>query len=125
MRLFVYGTLLTGERNHDYLRGCQLLGPALTAAAYQLVSLGPYPALLVGGGERVAGEVYEICRNTLNRLDELEGHPDLYLRSEVLLADGSTAVAYLLPRERAAGARIVPGGRWRDRGWVSRAGREF
>lgn len=135
MLLFVYGSLLRGEDNHAVLSGARLpregarrrdagggaAGPAparfvaaaRTAARYTLVDLGPYPALVEGGGTAVAGELFEVDAPLLALLDDFEGHPDEYVRSPVALEGGAAAEAYLLPADRAAGFPPVASGDWR------------
>lgn len=113
-RVFVYGTLLRGERNHPLLAGCALAGPARTAPRYTLLDLGSYPGLVEGGTDSVAGEVYEVDAAGLAALDELEGHPAFYRRALVELASGATGVeAYLLPPGDAARYPRIAGGDWR------------
>jgi hypothetical protein len=58
--LFVYGTLLSGERSHDRLGGSEKLGDATTEAIFHLVDLGPYPAMVIDGTTAVAGELYRV-----------------------------------------------------------------
>jgi len=116
MRLFVYGSLLSGERHNDRLGGARLIGPALTEASYTLVDLGPYPALLDEGTTAVSGEIYEVDGVRLAALDEFEGHPDEYLRMPVRLVGGSPAEAYVLPRAKAPEGRAIASGSWRARG---------
>ena len=115
MRLFVYGSLLSGETHAARLGTCRLVGPARTAARYTLVDLGPYPGLLEGGTTSVAGEVYEVDADTLAALDAFEGHPDEYRRRPVELLGESSAEAYLLPPGRAPHGRALAGGSWRAR----------
>ncbi len=82
-RVFVYGTLRAGEPNHYLLDHHDLVTHARTEAAFELVSLGTFPAMIAGGATAVVGEVYEIDPVTLAALDRLEGHPRFYQRSAI------------------------------------------
>lgn len=116
MRVFVYGTLLRGERYHDLLSGARLVAEARTPPGFRLVDLGEYPALVRGGHGSVVGEVYEVDDATLAALDRLEDHPRLYRRTPIVLAgEGAAAEAYLLDAERAAGLPVIASGSWRAR----------
>jgi gamma-glutamylaminecyclotransferase len=115
MRLFVYGSLLSGEIHASRLGGARLVGPARTAARYTLVDLGPYPALLEGGTTSVSGEVYEVDGETLAALDEFEGHPDEYRRQAVSLLGEDSVEAYVRPRGLGQGGRVIASGSWRVR----------
>ncbi len=112
-RVFVYGTLLSGEPNHRVLAGAELLGEARTEPAFDLVSLGAFPAMIPGGSTAVVGEVYVVDRGTLAALDHLEGHPRFYRRRRVRLEDGEEVLAYLLSREQAHGRPKITSGNWR------------
>lgn len=112
-RLFVYGSLMTGESNHAHMRGASLLGPARTAPAFTLHDLGPYPALAARGATSVAGELFDVPASVLARLDRFEGHPDLYVRSPILLDDGTEAQAYLATPALVRGAPIIASGDYR------------
>lgn len=135
-RVFVYGTLLPGERNaHVAARGFRAR-PA-TLRGFTLHHLHPegYPALTPGPADTlVRGAVLEYTpqawRAALPGLDELEGlhdTPALYTRQlAVLTLDGPgtpdggeevTAWVYVYARPerlRAPGAAVVPSGDWRD-----------
>ena len=77
--VFVYGTLLRGERNHDYyLHDKTCLGKA-QITGFDMYDTGSYPAIIPGKGT-VNGELYEITQEDLKRLDYLEGEGDLYIR---------------------------------------------
>jgi gamma-glutamylaminecyclotransferase len=114
-RLFVYGTLLSGEPDADLLEGATALGAVRTAAQYHLVELGPNAALLEGGMVAVVGELYEVSAPTLARCDLKREHPVLYQRRRVTLEDQSEAYAYFLRNEQAIGRRRLPGGDWKAR----------
>jgi len=112
--LFVYGTLLSGERHHPLLAEAEPGGPARTAAAFDFVDCGGFPAIVPGGTTAIAGEVYAVDGATLAAIDRLEDHPHFYRRTAICLADGRLVEAYLLDRDRAAGLPRLPSGDWRD-----------
>lgn len=114
-RLFVYGTLLAGEPDHELLRGAELLGQARTKPRYQLVEHGPAAGLLEGGAVAVVGELYQVDVHVLAACDIKREHPVLYLRQPVELADGTEAFAYFLRPEQARGCRRVRDGDWKSR----------
>ena len=91
--LFVYGTLMKGAKNHHEIEGARFLRTAKTAPSYAVVHVAGYPALVPGTNE-VSGELFEVDRERLVRLDAFEG--DLYRRGPVNLASGEAVEAYLL-----------------------------
>jgi gamma-glutamylcyclotransferase (GGCT)/AIG2-like uncharacterized protein YtfP len=120
VKVFVYGSLLSGQIGHRRLRGSPMIGPGRTEPLYTLVDLGPYPALLEGGSTSVQGEVYEVDDTTLALLDEFEGHPHLYRRTIVRLTTpeqaSRRAFAYVLERSSLAeGREIIVSGDWKHR----------
>lgn len=116
-RVFVYGTLLRGERNHGILGTATFVCEGRTLRGFSLRDLGTYPALVRddAGEGCVHGEVYLIDELTLAALDALEGHPDHYRRTFIMLQDGMSAQAYL--RDDLAMQRYprVESGNWRQR----------
>lgn len=122
-RVFVYGSLLSGERHHDLLEGSLPLGDGRTTAPWVLVDLGEYPGLLrraaqsrsvdAWTGFGVRGEIYAVDAETLSRLDALEEHPTLYRRESLALADGSSAEAYVWLAPLDSGCVVIPSGDWR------------
>lgn len=117
MRLFVYGTLLSGESNHHQLEGSRLLGHHRTEPGYTLVrlraSLRSYPALLEGGTTSVPGEVYDVEDRVVPALDRFEGHPDLYRRKGIRLHGLTDVEAYVLVPAHGARSTIIESGDWR------------
>jgi gamma-glutamylcyclotransferase (GGCT)/AIG2-like uncharacterized protein YtfP len=110
--VFVYGTLMRGGCHHERLAAARYQGAACTPPTYELVDLGPYPALVARGATAVSGELFHVDDATLEALDELEGHPHLYQRRRVMLEGGIAAEAYLM--DEAHGPPI-PSGDWRKR----------
>ncbi|MSU47117.1 MAG: hypothetical protein EXS42_08360 [Lacunisphaera sp.] len=73
-RVFVYGTLKRGYRNHPHLAGQQFLGEGRTPAGYTLYSLGNHPGMVrsTDPSNDVAGEVWAVDSACLAELDQLE-----------------------------------------------------
>jgi gamma-glutamylcyclotransferase (GGCT)/AIG2-like uncharacterized protein YtfP len=107
-KVFVYGTLKTGQPNNYILkeRGAKCLGVFATVDRLVMVDLGAYPACYRDAekGGAVVGEVWECDDEILADLDHLEGHPTFYRREtiEVCWGEGYRPVkvlAYLLPAD--------------------------
>lgn len=111
-RVFVYGSLRRGALNHAVIAHCSLEGVARTPPQYRLVDLGDWPGMLSGGQCSVLGELYRVDDAMLAVLDDFEDHPTYYERTQITLADGSTAIAYLLQPHHAEGASEVLEGDW-------------
>lgn len=84
--LFVYGTLKKGFHNHIFLKDCKMTGH-LKLKHYALVDLGHgFPYMIESTKhEWVYGEVYEVNRAILKKIDLLEGVPYHYQRQNMLL----------------------------------------
>ncbi len=71
-RVFTYGTLMKGQRNHFYVADSTYLGDAILEG-YGLYDTGyDYPAAVAMADSRVYGEVYEVNEETKARMDCLE-----------------------------------------------------
>jgi gamma-glutamylcyclotransferase (GGCT)/AIG2-like uncharacterized protein YtfP len=113
--LFVYDAMLSGEPEHGLLRGAACVGTARTEAAFHLVDLGAFGALVHGGSAAVAGEIYAVDRATFAMIDVRREVPILFQRCAVRLEDGSLADAYVLAPEQVQGRRRIPSADWRKR----------
>ncbi len=111
--LFVYGSLLEGEKDHDLLVGAEHVGQARTPPLYHLVELTQFPALVPGGRLEVVGELYRVNRETLLAIDVRKEVPRLFARERIELADGQIAETYTM--RSAPGRRRLRNGDWRQR----------
>lgn len=90
-KVFVYGTLKTGEPNYKVLSETdgeyRFISSGTTVEKFPLVVGTKYniPFLLddAGNGNNIEGEMYEVCEKKLKVLDELEAYPTLYDRKKV------------------------------------------
>jgi gamma-glutamylaminecyclotransferase len=113
--LFVYGTLLEGERDHALLGAAPRLGTACTEPAFELVDLGAFAAMVPGGTVSVAGELYAIDLKTLAGIDVKRQVPILFRRVAIRLVDGGQAQAYVMTADQVRGRRRLHDGNWRTR----------
>lgn len=106
-KLFTYGSLMEGGANHDVLvRAKAKFLKKDSLEAIKIPTKFPFPAITEGLG-LVLGEVYEIDRNGLIRLDFFEGHPEFYQRREVHTESGERVWAYFGTGVIGAGVKVV------------------
>ena len=115
LRLFVYGTMLAGEREHALLAGALFVGPARTRPRYTLVEVPPYAAILQEGTVSVIGELYLLDKRQRYTIDVQRQYPVLLHRIIVGLDDGSEAEAYAMREDQVRGKRRIKHGSFRDR----------
>lgn len=126
--IFVYGTLMHGLSNHYLLLDCKFCGYAETIENFALFVID-YP--IVTSTIRncsIRGELYEVLdQTTLDKLDQLEEHPNWYERRQVAVsvydkADSNKnrqeVIAELYFNDRydlnRVSAHAVPSGSFRD-----------
>lgn len=109
-RVFAYGTLKRGLKNHHLMARARFIGVATSVPHYRMIA-GDYPVLFEDGAGLlpVSGELFEVDDATLIELDKLESVGDLYDRKTVAIALG----------ERVTDAFIYIGRpvAWASRGW--------
>lgn len=96
----VYGTLKKDHRNHSFLDNSKFISIDHTGTGYALFVDG-LPFLV----ERTDGlgceiEIYEVDQQTLDSLDQLEGHPFFYQRKFLKRFDNKDVYVYLLERNK-------------------------
>ncbi len=96
MKIFVYGTLQRGYGNNRLLTDATFIGSATTEKSYVLFQCGfPKAVPFTKNNTKllpVKGEVFEVDKATLHCCDQLEGHPNWYVRTPitVLMDNGET-----------------------------------
>lgn len=115
-KVFVYGTLLTGECN-AYRAGDARRTPAWTTG--KLYDTGyRFPAFVRDGGTRIEGELLTVNDEGFASMDRLEGYPSLYRREQITVytATGGRVRAWVYIMNRLPeGAKVIESGDWRNR----------
>ena len=63
----------------------------------------------------VVGELYQISLQTVQLLDQLEGHPDYFQRNWVTLKSGRAALVYQGRTALVQEYSLISNGLWRER----------
>lgn len=106
--VFVYGTLMRGQRANHMLAGAAYAGE-FTLADHAMYDLGRYPGIVPRDGETVFGEVYYVSEDMLAKMDEYEEEGSLYRRVAVQLQGEKgtlTAQVYVYNR-RVTGYKLL------------------
>lgn len=115
--IFVYGTLLTGERN-AHRAGAARRQPAWTRGTIYDTGYG-FPAFVPKGETKIAGELLAADDEGFRSMDRLEGYPHLYRREEIdVFTEGGErlrAWVYIM-NSLPKNARVIASGNWRLRG---------
>jgi gamma-glutamylcyclotransferase (GGCT)/AIG2-like uncharacterized protein YtfP len=102
-RVFVYGTLRRGHRNHFLLETSTFIGEAATLRPYWMITTGVFPVVLDAVPAdfgfpplAIAGEIYHVDDATLEQLDRLEDKGRAYDRRVTDVYEGGHKVqAYI------------------------------
>ena len=112
-KVFVYGTLLAGERN------ARCAGNARRQKAWTLGTIHDtgwrFPAFVKRGRTHVKGEVLTVNDDDLRSMDRLEGYPHLYRREQIqvhLVGGGSVLVWVYIMNDIRADAPVIESGDW-------------
>jgi gamma-glutamylcyclotransferase (GGCT)/AIG2-like uncharacterized protein YtfP len=103
-RIFICGSALRGQPDHQNLQNAKFVGEAKTLAKYRLHSVknGWHPGIyqVATNGISIPGEVYEMTESEYEYL--LANEPPHMYPATVYLEDGSEATAMLYPQELIA-----------------------
>ena len=123
IRIFVYGTLRRGFGLNPFLKTGYCKGEGFVYGT--MYNLGSFPGVILDETKtkKVVGEIYFIDRETLDKLDHIEGYiPDepehsLYIRKPVIVLDSNNEeeFGYIYEynqRSEIKQLRIIESGDW-------------
>ena len=115
VKLIVYGTLMSGERNHRFCRNAVSITPCTVSGTLYDTGYG-FPAFMPEGNTTVQAELIEIPLADWADIDRLEGYPRLYDRQllQATLADGTidTGWVYIM-NTLPPMAKVIESGNWK------------
>lgn len=95
MLVAVYGTLRKGYWNHSLIEKTKFIGKTKTDPKWAMhISSGQFPVLIPGSNSIVV-EVYDVNKETLARLDMLEGYPNFYNRKLIKTEYGDAWIYFM------------------------------
>lgn len=115
-KVFVYGTLLTGECNARWARDARRARAWARGTLYD-TGYG-FPAFVNEGETKIVGELLTVNDEGFASMDRLEGYPRFYRREEieVFTARGGRARAWVYIMNRLPeNAKVIECGDWRNR----------
>jgi len=111
-RIFVYGTLKSGnaQRGLDLFLGSEsFVGHAITTQeAYDMYSLGDFPAVVLGGDSKIDGEVWEVDDEMFGLVDNIESYPELYNRKIIPTTAGDAWIYHIEDIESFTSEPVEP-----------------
>lgn len=113
--VFVYGTLMRGERAHSFLSGAEYAGEYMLIG-YDIYDLGRYPGIVPAEGGTVFGEAYRVDKDMLTEMDAYEGEGSLYFRRTVTVENELGRLeAFVYVYARPISGKRIESGKWKER----------
>ena len=116
VKLIVYGTLMSGERNHGFCRNAVNITHCTITGTFYDTGYG-FPAFVPESENTVAAELIEIPIEAWAAVDRLEGYPRVYdrLMFPAKLADGTDTTGWIyIMHTLPPMAKVIPGGDWKE-----------
>ena len=116
VKLIVYGTLMSGERNHHFCQNAVSLTPCTITGTLYDTGYG-FPAFVPESGGVINAELIEIPLADWVDIDRLEGYPRLYDRqlSQATLADGGKTTGWIyIMNTLPPMAKVIESGSWKE-----------
>ena len=116
VKLIVYGTLMSGERNHRFCRNAVSINPCTVTGTLYDTGYG-FPAFVPEGENTVAAELIKIPFEDWEAVDRLEGYPRLYdrLMFPAKLIDGTDTTGWVYVMHNLPEmAQVIESGSWKE-----------
>ena len=115
VKLIVYGTLMSGERNLKFCKNALSIEPCTVTGTLYDTGCG-FPAFVPEGENTIHAELIEIPLRDWFAIDRLEGYPKLYDRQlyPCTLPDGTTDSGWIyIMNNLPPMAKVIKSGDWK------------
>ena len=115
VKLIVYGTLMSGERNLKFCKNALSIEPCTVTGTLYDTGCG-FPAFQPEGENTIHAELIEIPLRDWFAIDRLEGYPKLYDRQlyPCTLPDGTTDSGWIyIMHTLSTAASVIKSGDWK------------
>ena len=115
VKLIVYGTLMSGERNLKFCKNALSIEPCTVTGTLYDTGCG-FPAFQPEGENTIHAELIEIPLRDWFAIDRLEGYPKLYDRQlyPCTLPDGTTDSGWIyIMNNLPPMAKVIKSGDWK------------
>jgi gamma-glutamylcyclotransferase (GGCT)/AIG2-like uncharacterized protein YtfP len=120
MKIFVYGTLLSNLHNNYLLKEATFIHNTTIRA--KMFNIGAFPAITLSLSNKdiIHGELYEINKDILKRLDFLENYKpnrqnNLYLRKYTTTSSKIKSFVYVAGHQiTLSNYQPIPSGNWKE-----------
>ena len=112
-KVFVYGTLIAGERNAHWAGNARRQKAWTTGTIYDTGCR--FPAFVKRGRTHVKGEVLTVDDDGFKSMDRLEGYPRLYRREQIqvhLVGGGNVLAWVYIMNNLRKDAPVIESGDW-------------
>jgi len=102
VKILVYGTLKMNGWNHRLIEDAKYIGDDVVDGYKLFYSGGPgsFPYAIPDEHSKMRGEVFDVTPSQLLDMDDMEGHPNWYKRTNVKTQNNDEIMMYVMEKER-------------------------
>lgn len=111
----MYGTLMSNERNHSYLKGSMFLEEGQTLEEFCMHHLGAFPVVTDEEVSPIIGELWRVEEDVLQMIDDFESGMFDRIQVPVVVKKSGVIKAWMyVTYEELKEGVLIRDGNWRD-----------